>query len=56
VVFVDHAAEDASSAYGCPNVNDDTWVVVGWVLVEALVWTEPVDMTLVLAQHAWCSL
>src|SRR5258706_6672680 len=50
-VLVDHAAEDVPAAYGCVDVDDDARVVVGWLLVEALVWTVPVEVGFVLAQH-----
>ena len=50
-VFVDHAAEHLSQSCGCADVDDDAWVVVGWVLVKALVWTVPVEVAFVLTQH-----
>ena len=48
---VDYAAEDVSSSYGHVDVDDDARIVVGWVLVEALVWTVPVEVAFVLTQH-----
>jgi len=51
LVLVDHAAEDLSSPYRCVDRDDDIWVVVGRMLIEALVWTMVVEMALVLAEH-----
>jgi hypothetical protein len=51
VVLVDHATEDLSSPYRRVDGDDRGWVVVGWVLVEALVRPVVVEMALVFAEH-----
>jgi hypothetical protein len=38
------------SAYGCVD-RDYAGVVVGRVLIEALMWTVPIEVVLVLPQH-----
>ncbi|MEV4139318.1 hypothetical protein AB0J72_45035 [Dactylosporangium sp. NPDC049742] len=50
LVLVDHAAEDLSSNRFVDG-DEYAWVVVGWVLVEALVWTVVVEVAFVLADH-----
>ena len=35
----------------CVDRDDHVGVVVGWVLVEALVWPVPVEVRFVVAQH-----
>ena len=45
-VLVDDAAEESGSPYRAVG-RDDAWVVTGWVLVEALMWTVLVEMPLV---------
>jgi hypothetical protein len=56
--LVDHAAENSSSAYRRIDRDEDGWIVVGWVLVEALVWTVVVEVAFVCADtaRAWRSL
>ena len=58
MVFVDHAAEDASPLHVLVDVDGKLWVVVGRALVEALVWTVPIEVVFILTQQAraWCSL
>jgi hypothetical protein len=51
MVFVDDAADDSSSPYGCVDRDDDVGVEVGWMLIEALVWTVQVEVVLVVTQH-----
>ena len=51
VVLVDYAAEDLSSPYCGVDGNDRGRVVVGWVLVEALVWSVSVEMVFVFAEY-----
>src|SRR5262249_42534286 len=49
-VLVDDAAADPSPVYRCVDRDDHAPVVVGWMLVEALVWTMPVEVLFVLPQ------
>jgi hypothetical protein len=49
--LVDHAAEYSPTPHRCVDRDDHIGVVVGWVLLEALVWAVVVDVTLVRAQH-----
>jgi hypothetical protein len=51
VVLVDGAAKELFATYGGVEVDHDGRVVVGWMLVEALVWTVPVEVAFVLAKH-----
>jgi len=51
VVLVDRAIEDLSSSYRCVDGDDRGWVVVGWVLVEALVRPVVIEMALVFAEY-----
>jgi hypothetical protein len=51
LVLVDDAAEESCSPHRAVE-RDDARVVVGWVLVEALVWTVVVEVALVLAKDA----
>src|SRR5258706_15430891 len=51
MVLVDHAAEDASSPYQSIDRDCRAGVVVGWVLIQAPMWTVPVEMALVVEQH-----
>lgn len=44
MVFVDHTAEDPSSLDRYVDGDDLGRIVVGWVLVEALVWTVSVEV------------
>jgi len=48
-VFVDDAAEDAVASDRCVYRDCCFAVVVGWVLVEALVWAMAVEVALVVA-------
>ena len=50
-VFVDDSPEDAPSPDGCVDRDDDAWVVVGRVLIQALMWTVPTEVALVLTEH-----
>ena len=47
MVFVDGAAEDTSPPYGRVDRHDNAWIVVGWPLLPALMWTVTVEMPLV---------
>jgi hypothetical protein len=51
VVLVDHATEDLSSPYRRVDGDERGWVVVGWVLVEALVRAMVIEMALVFGEH-----
>jgi hypothetical protein len=51
VVFVEDAAEDASSPYGPVDLHDNVRVVVGWTLIETLMWAVTVEMSLVGSQY-----
>ena len=51
MVFVDDAAEDSSAPYVSVERDDPAWVMVGWMLMKALVWTVPVEMLFVLPEH-----
>jgi hypothetical protein len=50
-VLIDYAAEDSHSPYRCVDRDDDARIVVGWVLVEALVWSVVVEVALVNTKH-----
>ena len=50
MVLVDHAAEDASSPYQPIDRDRRTGVLVGWVPIQALMWTVPVEMALARGQ------
>jgi hypothetical protein len=52
LVLVDDAAEDSPSPYCGVDRDDDAGIVVGWVLIQALVWTVVVEVTLILTQSA----
>jgi hypothetical protein len=43
LVFVDDAAEDTSSPYGCVDWHDNAWVVVRWALIETPMWTVVIE-------------
>jgi hypothetical protein len=51
LVLVDDAGEDWP--WPCCGVDrgDDAGIVVGWVLIQALVWTVVVEVRLILTQH-----
>jgi hypothetical protein len=49
-VLVDDATEESCSSYRTVE-RDHVRVVVGWVLVETLVWTVLVEVAFVLAEH-----
>jgi hypothetical protein len=51
VTLIDHAAEELPSPYRGVDGDDGGWVVVGWVLVEALVRPVTVEVTFVFGQH-----
>ena len=51
MILVDDAAEDLLAPYGRVEVDDDSRIVVGRAVVSALVWTMPVEVPLVLAEH-----
>ena len=51
LVLVDDAAEESGSPYRTVELHDGG-VGVGWVLVEALVWTVVVEVSLVLGKDA----
>ncbi len=48
---MDHATENASSPYRCVDRDDRVQVAVGWVLIQALMWTVSVEVMLVLTEH-----
>ena len=50
-IFVDHATEYASSLYRGTHVDDGDRVVLGWVLIETLVWRMLVDVARVGGKH-----
>ena len=49
--MVDHAAEDSPTPHRCVDRDDHIAVVVGWVLIETLVCTVIVEVTLIRAKH-----
>jgi len=49
-IFADHAAEDPPPQYWCVDRHHHPRVVVGRALNEALVWTVPVEVVLVIPQ------
>jgi hypothetical protein len=51
VVLVDQAAEDLSSPYGGVDGDDCGRVMVGWALVEALVWSVGIEVLFVFGQY-----
>jgi hypothetical protein len=51
VVLVEDAAEELLSSDRSVDGDDLGGVVVGWVLVEALVWAVDVEMLLVGGEH-----
>jgi len=51
VVLVQDTTEDASSPYGRVHRYDDTRVVVGRTLIQALMWPVAVEVALVCGQH-----
>src|ERR1700704_4363321 len=50
-VLVDDAAEDPFSPYRGVDRDDHARVVVGWVLIEALMWTVGDEVMLVVTQY-----
>jgi hypothetical protein len=44
VVLVEHAAENPPSSYRSVDREDDAGIVVRWKLVEALMWTIPIEV------------
>ncbi|MEN3616039.1 hypothetical protein AAH979_42025, partial [Plantactinospora sp. ZYX-F-223] len=51
VVLVEDTTEDASPPYGRLHRHDDTRVMVGWTLIDALMWAMAVEVPLVGGQH-----
>jgi hypothetical protein len=49
-VLVDDAAEESRSPYRAAG-RDEAGVVVGWPLIEALVWTVVVEVALIFGEH-----
>jgi hypothetical protein len=44
-------AEELLSPYRCVDRHDRVWVMVGWVLIQALMWTVLIEMALVVAKN-----
>ena len=51
MVLVDDSSENTPPPYRCVDRDDDAWVVVGRVLIEALMWTVPTEVALVLTEY-----
>jgi hypothetical protein len=51
MVLVDDSSENTPPPYRCVDRDDDAWVVVGRVLIEALMWTVPTEVALVLMEY-----
>jgi hypothetical protein len=49
--LVDHSTKDLPSSHRGVGIDDRGWVVVGWVLVETLVWPVVIEVALVLGEH-----
>jgi hypothetical protein len=49
--LVDYSPENAPTPYGCLGRDDSVRVVVGWVLIEALMWPVPTEVAFVHSGH-----
>src|SRR5258707_13669965 len=52
MVLVEDGTEDASAPYSHVHRHDDPRGVVGWTLIETLMWTMAVEVSLVGGQYA----